>query len=262
MTSEDATGLVKSISVANMVNQRDAVVSRLTEAIRLIEEAQELAEAAHVGCPRLMFDGPKGRIAFGAGDGARLLGTVDGPAWRHLLAESGLRSLMDAKSRAQWDELTYMGEVPPLTFENVAATFEQLHGARGDMFERGVIEVFRRLSWDYKTNRPNMFGKKIVVRYFLDSFGFVNHQSSNEVDDLARVFHVLDGKPEPDHRSGTFHRVSDSKHQGRDSYETDYFAMKWFKKGTAHLTFKRPDLVQQLNMILAKHHPNVLPPRS
>lgn len=254
--------IVKSISVANMVNQRDAVVSRLVEALRLIDEAKELAEAAHVGCPRLMLDGPRGRVAFGSGDVAQLLGTVDGPAWRHLLSESGLRSLMDAKSRAQWDELTHKGEVPPLTFENVAATFEQLHGARADMFERGVLEVFRRLSWDYKTNQPCKFGKKVILRYFLDGFGFVNHQSANEVDDLARVFHVLDGRPEPDHRRGTFHRVSEAKHQSLDFDETEFFTLKWFKKGTAHLTFKRADLVEQMNRILAKHHPNALPSRA
>ena len=39
----------------------------------------------------------------------------------------------------------------------------------------------------------------------------------------------------------------------------DYFDLKWFLKGSCHVTFTRPDLVDKLNAIIAKHHPNALP---
>lgn len=32
-----------------------------------------------------------------------------------------------------------------------------------DVFERGIINVFKGLSWDYKTNSPCSFGKKIII---------------------------------------------------------------------------------------------------
>ncbi|ONZ24329.1 hypothetical protein A8F44_22135, partial [Burkholderia cenocepacia] len=34
--------------------------------------------------------------------------------------------------------------------------------------------------------------------------------------------------------------------------------LRWFKNGNGHLTFKRADLVDRMNLILAKHYPNAL----
>lgn len=37
-----------------------------------------------------------------------------------------------------------------------------------------------------------------------------------------------------------------------------YFDMKWFLEGTGHIVFNRLDLVDKMNLILAKHYPNAL----
>ncbi|OSJ88642.1 DUF4942 domain-containing protein, partial [Salmonella enterica] len=34
-----------------------------------------------------------------------------------------------------------------------------------------------------------------------------------------------------------------------------FFFFKYFQKGTAHITFKRPELVDKLNDIIARHYP-------
>lgn len=36
------------------------------------------------------------------------------------------------------------------------------------------------------------------------------------------------------------------------------FSIKYFQKGTAHITFKRPELVDKLNDIIARHYPRML----
>ncbi|SAG85554.1 Uncharacterised protein [Enterobacter hormaechei] len=53
-------------------------------------------------------------------------------------------------------------------------TFEQLHHNKQDVFERGIINVFKGLSWDYKTNNPCYFGKKIIVNNLVkhDRWGY------------------------------------------------------------------------------------------
>ncbi|HEF4757509.1 TPA: DUF4942 domain-containing protein, partial [Burkholderia multivorans] len=48
--------LVPSISIANLANQRVAVVERVRAALDLLGEAQQLAKAAHLGFPRLVLD--------------------------------------------------------------------------------------------------------------------------------------------------------------------------------------------------------------
>jgi hypothetical protein len=82
----------------------------------------------------------------------------------------------------------------------------------------GVIILFRRLSWDYKTNQPFQFGKRIILNCLLSVYGndtahaFLNHTTTDQLDDLLRVFHVLDGKPEPDHRHGMYATLNTALH--------------------------------------------------
>ncbi|WAL83708.1 DUF4942 domain-containing protein [Pandoraea sp. XJJ-1] len=262
----DTTDLVKSISIANLANQRTAIVERIHAALDLLGEAQQLAAAAHLRFPRLVLDesyGCRDRPSV-TGDYAKrdeaqaaMVRLIDAHGWNHLLSESGMRTFMDAKAREQWNRQIAEGDVPELTAANIEATFAQLYGARGDMLERGVLQCFRRLSWDYKSNSPFSFGKRIIVRYLL-SQGCSNYHATNERDDLARVFSVLDGKPEPDHRHGISSLILHAQRLRETEAENAYFQLRWFKNGNCHLTFLRADLVDQVNKILAKHYPNAL----
>jgi hypothetical protein len=53
---DTTTDLVKSISIANLANQRVAVVERIRSALDLLAEAERLARAVHLGLPRLVID--------------------------------------------------------------------------------------------------------------------------------------------------------------------------------------------------------------
>jgi hypothetical protein len=187
------------------------------------------------------------------------IASVDASLWDHLLDASGLRTFMDHKAREEWAEQIEQRRTPPLTRENVRATFEALHARRGEFFERGVLGIFRALSWDYKSNQPQRFGARIVVRGVHGAFGFPDDRRCNLLDDLERALHVLDGKPEPDHREGTYRRLGRREDKGADLVD-DYLRIRTFKNGNAHVYFLRPDLVDEMNRILAKHHPNALPP--
>lgn len=267
------TELVKSVSIDNLVNQRAAVVAKLTQGLELLREAADLAGAAHVGFPDIGMNCRGGRDFDHRVTGsyresvAELVTTaakaIDATAWAYLMNESGLRTFMDAAARKEWDGKLYALDVPPLTVENITATFTALHDSRGDLFDRGVINCFRALSWNHKTNQPFKFGKRVILRFLLQPYGngskrwlAVNFDRTNRLDDLDRVFHLLDGKPEPDHREGWGKRINSNNKAGET--EGAYFSVKWFLNGNGHLTFTRPDLVDKMNQILAKHHPNAL----
>ncbi|EEQ8229378.1 DUF4942 domain-containing protein, partial [Escherichia coli] len=38
----------------------------------------------------------------------------------------------------------------------------------------------------------------------------------------------------------------------------EMFIIKYFKKGSAHITFKRLELIDRINDIIARHFPSVL----
>ncbi|EFM20311.1 conserved hypothetical protein [Pantoea sp. aB] len=44
----------------------------------------------------------------------------------------------------------------------------------------------------------------------------------------------------------------------KDVYEDNFFRIRYFQKGTAHLTFKRLELIERMNDIIAKHYPALL----
>jgi hypothetical protein len=284
--------LVRSVSVANLVSMRGAVLERLDEAVRLIREAAEIAAAGHLGMPRvsistrlcsgerlianarLRTDWTGAALEANAADLAEVhrlarVG-VDAGAWQHLMHESGLRSLMDAKAREDWDRSIDREDVPELTDANIRSTFGMLHGARSEIFERGVIGCFRSLSWSHRTNLPQKFGRRIVLRFMRtpvtgrfgeprSSLGSPDHRSCDTLDDLARVFSVLDGRPEPDHRSGWYGRMSRCGSLTDPEPEDEYMRVRSFRNGNAHVTFRRPDLVDGLNRIVARHFPGALP---
>ena len=258
------TELVKSISIENLLAQREGAIRRFRSAIDLIKEAREIAKNAQMSAPDLdirLTGGQDYRMFSGIADDLTMFTReMDRGGWRYLMKESGMRTFMDTKARAEWDNKLYSGEVPELTRANIAATFDNLFKSRTELFERGIVNVFRSLSWNYKSNLPVKFGKKIIINNLVDvtphwiSF---KHSSGNQLDDVERVFHILGGKPEPDHRNGWHDRLQSNTAQNKA--ESDYCALTWFKKGTGHVVFKRPELVDQMNAIIAKHHPDALP---
>ncbi len=72
---------------------------------------------------------------------------LDREIWRDLMQRSGMLSLMDAQARDTWNRSLEYDNFPEISKANILSTFEQLHRSKDEVFERGVINVFRGLSW-------------------------------------------------------------------------------------------------------------------
>ncbi|VXC71467.1 Restriction endonuclease subunit M [Enterobacterales bacterium 8AC] len=193
---------------------------------------------------------------------------LDRDIWRDLMKKSGMLSIMDAQARDQWYRNLESKDVPAISEESIYSTFEQLHRDKGEVFERGVINVFKSLSWHYKTNSPCRFGKKIIVSNLVsyNQWGFtLNHSyRRDQLADLERMLFLLEGKTIPDNRRDITARLYDhisANRQMAEVYEDEYFSIKYFMKGSAHLTFRKPELMDKMNDIIAKHYPGMLPER-
>ncbi|QLK63185.1 DUF4942 domain-containing protein [Enterobacteriaceae bacterium Kacie_13] len=193
---------------------------------------------------------------------------MDRGIWRDLMKKSEMLSLMDAQARDQWDRNLEGDEIPAISEANILSTFEQLHQSKDEVFERGIINIFKGLSWDFKTNSPCSFTKKIIINslvvYNRWGYSMCGGCRRDQLADLERMLHLLDGKPIPDNRGDVTTRLMDhvSLQKASHIYEDDYFSIRYFQKGTGHITFKRPDLVDKMNDIVAKHYPSMLPSRS
>ena len=271
--NESSTEPIPSISLQALLQRRDAAVERLQTIFQAVKEYGEIGDALamvikqgdheYTSNAGYKFRAPfnrHGNDSPGTQDWlTTATASVDAALWDLLLDGSGLRTFLDAAARKEWDQQIEKNETPPLTADNIRATFAGLHSRRGEFFERGVVGVFRSLSWDYKTNLPRMFGKRIIVGCLVDSWGHPCQRASDSLDDLLRAFHILDGKPEPDHRSGVRARLWAHRDSGA-LLEDPYLSIRTYKNGNGHVTLLRQDLVEELNRIIARAFPNALPP--
>lgn len=261
--------LVPSVSVDRLLAHRENALNlardglaQLRRAVDEVKGGMQASEwqmsfaAALLGHSYMSDDGDWDSEAL-----ERFRATLDAQNWQNLLLASGLRTFMDAKSRAEWDEHVHKTTTPPFTAENVAATFTKIYDERGLMVGRGVIELFRGLSWNYKSNLPVRFGSKLVAERVLncDRGRWYTYSRSGkyEIDDLLRMTCFLDGKPEPDIRNSPSNWLTKEDLAGAP-WEP-YWELKRFKNGNIHIRFLRDDLVDRLNQILAKHYPGALP---
>ncbi|EBR8156150.1 DUF4942 domain-containing protein [Salmonella enterica subsp. enterica serovar Newport] len=269
----DHTDIICSTSIERIVTGRNAALVQIETLIRQLNDISTLTRSLggktaldwamqqDFRCGCWLMEKPETAMKA-------ITRNLDRGIWRDLMKKSGMLSIMDAQARDQWYNSLEGDDIPSISEANILSTFEQLHQNKGEVFERGVINVFKGLSWDYKSNNPCKFGKKIIVtglvKYDRWGFGLNWGWQRDRLADLERMLMILDGKPVPDNRADVTRRLGDHIHENRgsNSYEDGMFKIKYFQKGTAHITFRRPELVDKLNDIIARHYPGMLAARN
>lgn len=272
MFTASGTEVIPSVAIDRIIAQRNEGIALFMQGMAHLESAR-----------RLLLDASGENFLYGFEDTVtaavrrgdqteetrkNITRLADRKIWERLMTDTGMYTFMSSCQRDEWNRQLQSESCPEITLDNVLATFRHLNAEKVDTFEKGVIDVFRQLSWDYKTNNPCRLGKKIIVSNILYRWrtGYVSldHSGMAKLDDLARPFWLLDGRNVPDFREsdgarfGDFIRREDNIGQ---LYEGEYFTIRAFLKGTVHIMFRRPDLVDRLNDIIARHFPEALPPR-
>ncbi|NLS55163.1 DUF4942 domain-containing protein [Hafnia alvei] len=263
------TDVICSTSIERIVTGRNTALTRIESLIRELDDistltssiggkaARDWAMRQDFRCGCWLMENVKTAMST-------ITCNIDRSIWRDLMQRSGMISLMDAQARDQWDKNLESDNIPEISEANILSTFEQLHLNKRDVFERGIINVFKGLSWDYKTNSPCSFGKKIIVNNLVshNRWGFSLNWGwrRDQLADLERMLFLLDGKSIPDNRSDISTRMMEyiRDNPTKDVYEDEFFSIRYFQKGTAHLTFKRPELIERMNDIIANHYPGML----
>ncbi|PVZ87416.1 restriction endonuclease subunit M [Serratia sp. S1B] len=267
------TEVICSTNIERIVVGRNAALAQIEAIIHQLEDISAITDSIGGGIARdwaMRQDFRCGCWLMEKAETAMKVITrnLDREIWRDLMGKSGMLSLMDAQARDQWYRNLEGDNIPAISEENIYSTFEQLHQSKDEVFERGVINLFKALSWNYKTNHPCRFGKKIIVNGLVsyNQWGFtLNHNyRRDQLVDLERMLFLLDGKPLLDNRGDVTARLYDHISNNRmmtKDYEDDYLHIRYFMKGSAHLTFKKPALIGKLNDIVAKHYPGMLSAR-
>jgi hypothetical protein len=143
----------------------------------------------------------------------------------------------------------YSKDRKPFNEANIQSFLAELNAQKGNLFCGVIKETYRKFCSlrEFEAGMP--FKNKIVVDS--SSWGSLSfHTQNSKWESLEKSFLLLDNKTVPEDYREMLHNKMDAAHrQGHISYEDDYFAMKFYQKGTVHVTFKRLDLLRCFNEI-------------
>ena len=192
----------------------------------------------------------------------RVQAELDASMWRRAFDLTGFKQLMDAQAVAEF-ERSLSPKPPEFTEANIRSTFIDLHGKSREMFRRGVVNVFRYLSDDYKTNsrEPFRIGRKLVMTCMTSkSFGgdLELHYGGarDKLNDIDRVVRTLGGMV---FTAGALPVSVNQALKLGQAHECDLYRAKGFQNGNLHFEFKRQDLLDLVNEQIAEHYANTLP---
>ena len=187
---------------------------------------------------------------------------LDASMWRRAFDLTGFKQLMDAQAVAEF-ESSLSPKPPEFTEANIRSTFIDLHGKSREMFRRGVVNVFRYLSDDYKTNsrEPFRIGRKLVMTYMVErafggGLGLNYGGSRDKLNDIDRVVRTLGGVT---FTAGALPVAVNQALKLGQAHECDLYRAKGFQNGNLHFEFKRQDLLDLVNEQVAEHYANTLP---
>lgn len=189
---------------------------------------------------------------------------IDRRAWATLIEMTDLEKLMDKEAKDQLRE-QLQETVPEVTEENVWATLDQFRADAGTIFRRGIANCFSKLDRRFRSHDGWKVGSRVILSYMFDGSGYWSYRSNHRdtLHDIDRTFCVLDGRNNPDMIGGIVAAVEQARGRGwgarQTEVESDYFKVRAFKNGNAHIWFKRKDLVEKVNRLLGEYYGAPIP---
>ncbi len=204
-------------------------------------------------------------------------------AWTSVFQQMEFNRWLDSKQQEKFLRDVERDSTIPFTAENIKGTLENVFMSRKKLFDESVANVFDELcshavengsgpvmpnriknhrdSEGWKTNDNYKVNQRLVFpygcRYDADFNSFrLRYDSADRIyTDLDRILCVLDGQPfDKCYTVGAaLSRAFDRKYRSISEQitESQYFEIRFYKKGTVHLKWKREDLWESFNKTAA-----------
>lgn len=195
-------------------------------------------------------------------------------AWMHVFDQVEFTKWLDSKQTEELLRDLEAGSTVAFTSENIKGTLSNIFLQRTKLFEQSVWNVFVALTKHFKGNATGDVGSgdgrsgwktndaykvnpRLVFpygcRYCYGSFDIWSSRDAGAIYmDLDRVLCVLDGS-RLEETCTVVDALRDAFHKSKQPgiCESTYFHVRYFKKGTVHLKWKRPDLMNRFNITAA-----------
>lgn len=193
-------------------------------------------------------------------------------AWREVLRLTDVRNLASHGVQQELDRLLEGNERMAFSEENVYALVESIFLNRGAILQQCVVEAFDLMTRYYDENRVHVEGWKTndawkvnrrvvlprVVSVTFSGSGYVSYGNSRQnLNDIDRAMAFLEGKklefvPCTAVRALEGHLKACGDDFSGVPFESTYFEMRCYKKGTLHMYFKDKELWERFNLTAAR----------
>ncbi|MDX2277730.1 MAG: DUF4942 domain-containing protein [Hyphomonadaceae bacterium] len=259
-----STEIALRATINEIEGHRNRAIELFGRAHDLMEEAISCVGKAAPNANHPLFDHDRwGSVAWSGGKDrdeflSKLKQRIDINVWTHLIDHMGFEKLMDHQAREEFRR-TLRENPPEATAENCAATMAQLMSDADLIFRRGVANAFSKLDRRFRSHDGFKIGARIVLSHCFSEYGSWGGNRDEIMRDVERTFRLLDGKEHIDRYAGIVGKCSEAKRHSSLKFqgfevEDDYFRVRAFKNGNAHMWFKRRDLVQRVNELLAEYY--------
>lgn len=208
-------------------------------------------------------------------------------AWTSVFDQMEFNKWLDSKQQERFMRDVERDSTIPFTADNIKETLHNVFLSRKKLFDESVASIFDELcshavengcgpempaslkaNWrrgeGWKTNDSYKVNERLIFPYGCryddkpkgyNTFNMNYGPGAQLYSDLDRILCVLDGQPfDKCHTiGGALQLAFRRKHtcQSTQVAESEYFEIRFFKKGTVHLKWKRLDLLERFNVTAA-----------
>ncbi len=277
------TGIVPRATVRDMVRRRDVAIDLYSRAFIALAAADKALTEARLAYAGIDPNGKENSYTHSTKEEDRhFIGSlqvpkredyvatarkiVDRKAWATLVRMTDLEKLMDKQAKDQLRQ-QLQEQVPDVTEDNVWATLQQFAADADTIFKRGIANTFTKLDRRFRSHDGWKIGGRVILTNTFNEWGgwsyYGNGNKQDTIHDIDRTFHVLDGRDSPDMLGGILHTIEQARKDGwgrhQSECESDYFKIRCYMNGNAHVWFKRDDLVEKVNRLLGEYYGAPIP---
>lgn len=188
-------------------------------------------------------------------------------AWQWVFKKMDMQKFMTTGLKAELNKFVETQTQIPFSMRNIYKMLEVVIGTHGNRMEQAIIEVSDKLTRHCADNRYNLEGWKSNSHYMINKMFIlsyhaemtyggkisIRYQSDDKLTDFIKALNYITGKNEPITYLREVYDKSINQHAwGQWVDYTEYFQVRVYKKGTAHVKFKDLKVWEQTNRALAK----------
>ena len=188
-------------------------------------------------------------------------------AWQSILKRMNIERFFTSRVQKEFSKNKEQLGFMELTVANIAKVVDMLVQNRDEIMKQCVVDVFDGMTKyhefnqmvvsgeRWKTNKAYFVNKKVILPNYVqwDGYRYQNNYYNDEAySDIDKVMAYLSGDNYDkigkikDSLALKFGQIYKGETDLKET-ESQYFYIKFFKKGTVHLTFKREELWSRFN---------------